>query len=35
LSALDVGNGQPNALRRHSDPMPIAVPNYNRKTDRH
>jgi hypothetical protein len=23
------------ALRRHSDPMPITVPNYNRKTDRH
>jgi hypothetical protein len=22
------------ALRRHSDPMPITVPNYNRKTDR-
>jgi hypothetical protein len=23
------------ALRRCSNPMPIAVPNYNRKTDRH
>src|ERR1039457_1821508 len=23
------------ALRRHSHPMPISVPNYNRKTDRH
>jgi hypothetical protein len=23
------------ALRRHSNPMPITVPNYNRKTDRH
>jgi hypothetical protein len=22
------------ALRRRSNPMPIAVPNYNRKTDR-
>jgi len=23
------------ALRRRSNPMPISVPNYNRKTDRH
>jgi len=22
------------ALRRHSNPMPLTVPNYNRKTDR-
>ena len=22
------------ALRRHSNPMPITIPNYNRKTDR-
>jgi hypothetical protein len=23
------------ALRRRSNPMPISIPNYNRKTDRH
>jgi hypothetical protein len=36
-SPLPSGVHQPPRLplRRRSNPMPISVPNYNRKTDRH
>jgi hypothetical protein len=35
-SPLSSGVQSPTAaLRRHSNLMPITVPNYNRKTDRH